>query len=145
MATFTVSQLLKIVQKRKYSKPGWQEHKVKIDVNTPFEQMKKKEIDSIDVWEVNENGDMIKMVATNNRKQAVIKGMQMGVIKKGQYKLMRNTNRSNWTREKGTKWIKYKGKTNQFFIRKNKSNVKSNVLLSKITSRALRRRSKRKR
>ena len=143
MATFTISQLLKIVQTSRYSKPGWQEHKVQIDVTTPFEKMKKKEIDSIDVWKVNKEGDMIKMVTRNNMKQAIIKGIQMGVIKEGQYKLMKNSNKLNWTRTNGTKSIIYKGKKKVIKTNKRYKQKKTKRrLLSKLTSRPQRRRAK---
>ena len=104
----TPTQLLRMLHMRKYSKPNWKEYKVKIDVNTPFEQMKKKEIERFDVWEVDGNGKMFKLVQGNNRKQAVIRGMQMGVIKgEGQYKLMKNTNPINWNWKKAKKWKKF--------------------------------------
>lgn len=145
MATFTISQLVKIVHTRRYSKPGWQEHKVQIDVTTPFEKMKKKEIDSIDVWEVDKAGDMIKIVTRDNMKQAIIKGMQMGVIKVGQYKLMRNTNKLNWTRTNSTNSRIYKGKKKVIKTYKRYKQTKTKRRLSsKYTSRPQRRRAKQK-
>lgn len=99
------SNLLRNVQlRKKYAQPNWKEYKVVVDENTPFEQMKKKIIKRFDVWELNQQGTMIKLVEENNRKQLIIKGMKMGVIK-GQYKLMFNTN-PNWRPRKTKNWRK---------------------------------------
>ena len=96
-----------LLRKTKYAQqPNWKEYKVQIDENTPFQQMKKKLIKRFDVWELNAHGKMVKLIEENNRKQLIIKGMQMGIIK-GQYKLMFNTN-PNWRPRKTKRWRKSK-------------------------------------
>ena len=103
-----MTQLLGNIKMRKYSKPNWKEYKIHVDINTPFEQMKKKVIERFDVWKVNANGEFVELVQGNNRKQAVIKGMEMGVINgEGQYKLMWNAN-PNYNKRKVKRWRKYR-------------------------------------
>lgn len=88
---------------------------------------------------------MIKIVTRDNMKQAIIKGMQMGVIKVGQYKLMRNTNKLNWTRTNSTNSRIYKGKKKVIKTYKRYKQTKTKRRLSsKYTSRPQRRRAKQK-
>ena len=88
---------------------------------------------------------MIKMVTRNNMKQAIIKAIQMGVIKEGQYKLMKNSNKLNWTQTNNTKSIIYKGKKKVIKTNKRYKQKKTKRrLLSKLTARPQRRIAKQK-
>ena len=122
----TMADLLRNIKIRKYSKSNWKVYEIHVDINTPFQQMKKKDIERFDVWKINANGEFLQLVEGNNRKQAVIKGMEMGVINgEGQYKLMWNAN-PNFNKKKNKTWRKYNKRwRNNNNKRKGKSSRKS--------------------